>query len=89
MANFGQAADDVFFIILQILQCKVVIDELYKPFGKVVFQFYSHPTYQTLLKLENQALGNRSISEVRRTVFGVKQQGDKFEFYVISQEYRT
>lgn len=58
------------------------------PGGKVVFQFYSPATYQTLLRLENEYLGNRSISEVRRTIFGVKQLGDKFEFFVISQEYR-
>jgi hypothetical protein len=45
--------------------------------------------YQTLLKLENVRMGKRRIREVRRTVFGVKTVGAKYEFFVISQEYRS
>jgi hypothetical protein len=58
------------------------------PAGKVVFQFYSPETHATLLALEHAAKGERHIREVRRTIFGVKQVGDKYEFYVVSQEYR-
>jgi hypothetical protein len=57
--------------------------------GRVVFQFYSPQMYQTLLTLENAKMGKRRIREVRRTVFGVKAVGAKYEFFVISQDYRT
>jgi hypothetical protein len=57
--------------------------------GRVVFQFYTPQMYNTLLKLENERMGKRRIREVRRTVFGVKKVGAKFEFFVISQEYRS
>lgn len=56
--------------------------------GKVVAQFYSRDMYQTLLALETTARGSRSISDVRRTIFGVKETAGRFEFYVISQEFR-
>jgi len=55
---------------------------------KVVFQFYSPETYTNLLTLENIAKGQRRIIEVRRTVFGVKTTAGRYEFYVISQDYR-
>lgn len=58
------------------------------PMDKVVFQFYSPETHALLLRLEYAAKGERPIREVRRTVFGVKHVGDKFEFFVVSQEYR-
>lgn len=56
--------------------------------SKVIFQFYSQETYTNLLTLENIAMKPRTISDVRRTVFGVKDLGGRYEFYVISQEYR-
>lgn len=55
--------------------------------GRVVFQFYSPKTYDTLLRLENAKLGSRRIKEVKRTVFGVKAVGQRFEFFVVDQEY--
>lgn len=58
------------------------------PNGKVVFQFYSPETYTNLLTLENIAKGQRRIAEVRRTVFGVKASGGRYEFFVISQDFR-
>jgi len=57
--------------------------------GRVVCQFYSPQMYQTLLTLENARMGKRRIREVRRTVFGVKAVGAKYEFFVISQDYRS
>ncbi len=57
--------------------------------GRVVFQFYSKQMYDSLLRLENERMGKRRIREVRRTVFGVKKVGAKYEFFVISQEYRS
>ena len=56
--------------------------------GRIVFQFYTTETYQTLLKLENDRMKPRYISEVVRTVFGVRKAGEGYEFYVIRQDYR-
>jgi hypothetical protein len=58
------------------------------PEGKVVFQFYPDETYKQLLTLENIKMGKRRIIEVRKTVFGVREKGAGYEFYIISQEYR-
>lgn len=55
--------------------------------GRVVFQFYSDQMYQQLLTLEAQRKGDRSISQVRRTVFGVRGTAGRYEFYVIDQLY--
>jgi len=55
--------------------------------GRVVFQFYDQATYKALLTLENAKMGKRRIREVRRTVFGVKGSGGRYEFYVIDQQY--
>ena len=57
------------------------------PQGKVVFQFYTPATYQTLLALENSRMGSRRIAEVRKTVFGVREADGRYEFFVISQHY--
>jgi len=55
--------------------------------GRVVFQFYDDATYKSLLALEATRKGNRRIKEVRRTVFGVKSNQGRYEFYVIDQQY--
>ena len=57
--------------------------------GRIVFQFYNQKMYDTLLTLENQKMAPRSISEVLRTVFGIRPAGNGFEFYVIRQDYRA
>ncbi len=57
--------------------------------GRIVFQFYPDPMYQQLLTLENEKMRPRSISEVLRTVFGIRPVGNGFQFYVIRQDYRT
>ncbi len=61
------------------------------PSGKIVFQFYPPEMYKQLLTLENIQMGKRRIIEVKRTVFGVRPAAGaagRFEFFVISQEYR-
>lgn len=58
------------------------------PTDKVVFQFYSRETHAILLKLEYAAKGERPIRDVRRTVFGVRQMENQYEFFVVSLEYR-
>lgn len=57
--------------------------------GRIVFQFYSQEMYNTLLALENEKMRPRTISEVLRTVFGIRPAGNGFEFYVIRQDYRA
>lgn len=57
--------------------------------GRIVFHFYSQETYNQLLALENEKMKPRSISEVLRTVFGIRPAGNGFEFHVIRQDYRT
>ena len=56
--------------------------------GRVVFQFYDNQTYQQLLRLEHERMGPmRRISQVRRTIFGVRGSAGRYEFYVIDQLY--
>ena len=55
--------------------------------GRVVFQFYSDQMYKQLLTLEYGSMGKRTISQVRKTVFGVRGSGGRYEFYVIEQHY--
>ena len=57
--------------------------------GRIVFHFYNQQMYDTLLRLENEQMKPRSISEVLRTVFGIRPAGNGFEFYVIRQDYRA
>ncbi|HUE74420.1 MAG TPA: hypothetical protein VMP01_26290 [Pirellulaceae bacterium] len=57
--------------------------------GRIVFHFYSDAMYKQLLALENEKMRPRPISEVLRTVFGIRPVGNGFEFYVIRQDYRT
>jgi hypothetical protein len=55
--------------------------------GRIVFQFYDQQTYQTLLALEATRKGSRRISEVWRTIFGVRKAGAGYEFFIIDQQY--
>jgi hypothetical protein len=55
--------------------------------GRVVFQFYSDQMYKQLLQLEYDRKGKRTISQVRKTVFGVRGSAGRYEFYVIEQHY--
>src|SRR5439155_12962851 len=47
--------------------------------GRIVFQFYEEEMYRTLLGLEAARKGNRRISEVRRTVFGIRAVGGRYD----------
>ncbi len=55
--------------------------------GQNLLQFYPLETEQRLASLEMQAAGDRSVNDIRKTVFGVQQQGDQFEFHVTDQKY--
>jgi hypothetical protein len=56
---------------------------------RVVFQFYQPDMYRQLLKLENERMGNRRVSEVLKTTFGVRGTPGKWEFFVLDQKYRA
>ncbi len=56
--------------------------------GRVILQLYPPETEALLAELEQKQLGMRSLKDVRRTVFGIREQGQTYEFYVMSQEYR-
>jgi hypothetical protein len=55
--------------------------------GRVVFQFYPQETYLQLLAKEHERMGNRRIKDVLRTVFGVRGNAGRYEFFVIDQQY--
>ncbi|HUE74421.1 MAG TPA: hypothetical protein VMP01_26295 [Pirellulaceae bacterium] len=57
--------------------------------GRTVFQFHTTEMYNTLLKLENDRMRPRRISEVVRTVFAVRKTENGYELYVIRQDYRA
>jgi hypothetical protein len=60
--------------------------------GRIVVQFYP-PEVENQLAVKElafaQGKGKSSVKQIRRTVFGVRQQGTGFEYYVISQMYRS
>jgi len=56
--------------------------------GRVVVEFFPDLRMQELAALERKAMGSRDLSEVLLTQFGVRQVGDKYEFYVTDQQYR-
>jgi hypothetical protein len=56
---------------------------------RVVFQFYTPEMYTRLLTLENERMGKRRISEVKKTTFGIRGTPGKWEFYVLDQQYRA
>jgi hypothetical protein len=55
----------------------------------VVIQFYPPDVEATLAGLEQAKAGGRDLRQIRRTVFGVKSAGGRYEFFVVSQEFRN
>ena len=57
---------------------------------RVVFQFYTPEMYKQLLTLENERMraNNKRIIEVKKTTFGLRGTPGKWEFFVLSQDYR-
>jgi hypothetical protein len=56
--------------------------------GKIILQFYPPETQAILFGLEQRQAGKRKPEEIRRTIFRVTPEGDKFEFSVEQQFYR-
>ena len=57
------------------------------PQGRIILQFYPSPTEDLLARNELEHANGRGVNEIRKTVFGVKQAGDGYEFYVMEQSY--
>jgi len=55
--------------------------------NRYLAQFYSNEARAQLEAVENAALGRRSLSTVRKTVFGVRPAGSGFEFFVVRQDF--
>ena len=56
--------------------------------GRVILQLYPSETEALLAELEQKQLGTHALKDVRRTVFGIREQAQAYEFYVVAQEYR-
>jgi hypothetical protein len=57
--------------------------------GSIQMQFLSAETENLLAGIERTAMGQRTLKEVQKTVFGVRPKGAGYEFYVIDQRYRS
>jgi hypothetical protein len=59
--------------------------------GRIVVQFYTPEVENQLAHIEKRRFdaANKTVREVKKTVFGVRRNGSKFEYYVVSQRYRV
>jgi hypothetical protein len=57
------------------------------PSGGIVAQFIPEKTEKLLAKVELEH-AKRPEKEIKKTVFGIRSNGDGYEFYVVDQEYR-
>lgn len=56
--------------------------------GRVILQFLPEQIELQMRTLEAEHAKGKKLSEIRRTAFGVKGTGGKYEFYVAEQDYR-
>lgn len=57
--------------------------------GRIILQFLPPPVETQMATLEAEQAKGKRLSEIRRTVFGVRGTPGKFEFHVIEQDYRA
>ncbi len=50
-----------------------------------ILQFYPPAVEAIFLREEKNYSGGRDVNDIRRTTFGVKQDGNNYSFYVIEQ----
>jgi hypothetical protein len=55
---------------------------------RLLVQFYPPEVEATLARLERERAGKRPLEAIRRTIFGVRRNNAKYEFYVVDQDYR-
>lgn len=53
----------------------------------IILQFYPPEVENALSQIELAFAGARSINQIRKTIFGIKQQAEEYSFYVIEQKY--
>lgn len=56
--------------------------------GRILVQFLPPEVEQMLARVERAHAGDREVTEIRKTVFGVRRGGEGYEFYVIDQTFR-
>jgi hypothetical protein len=54
-----------------------------------IIQFYPPQTEAMLADAERRFAMRRSVESIRRTVFGVRQSGEGYEFFVLEQTYKN
>jgi len=57
--------------------------------GRIPMQFYPPDTENLLAFIEQQYMGEQPLTQIRRTVFGIRPASDGYEFYVIRQLQRN
>ena len=55
---------------------------------RIVMQLYPKQLENELALLERAYAGRRDIRSVKKTIFGIRPAGDRFEFFVMDQRYR-
>jgi hypothetical protein len=55
--------------------------------GRITLQFYPAETEQMLAGLEREYAGERDVNEIRKTIFGVQEDEDRWWFHVIEQKH--
>ncbi|GAA4421819.1 hypothetical protein [Bremerella cremea] len=56
--------------------------------GRIPMQFYPPDTENLLAYIEQQYMGERPLTTIQKTVFGIKPASGGYEFFVIRQMYR-
>jgi hypothetical protein len=75
--------DSVLYNLDRQLAIKAGID---RPDG-FIFLFYPNETFQMLARAEQQKAGNRTLDQIKMTVFRLQREGNEFKFTVESQDY--
>jgi hypothetical protein len=57
--------------------------------GRQLLQLYPLEAEQQLAQLELERAGDRTIKDIRKTIFGVSQTGGGYEFVLLEQHYRN
>jgi len=56
--------------------------------GKITMQFYPTKTENMLYALEMKYAGKKTEQQIRKTIFGIRNAGSGYEFFVVDQRYR-
>jgi hypothetical protein len=57
--------------------------------GRLLVQFIPPDTEKLLATLELRNAGGKSVKEFYKTIFGVRQAGTGWEFFIVDQKFRT